>query len=181
MSKTWTRTYHCISLPLGLLLLACGTARAPEKPRVALVMKSLANEFFKTMEDGARAHQQAHPADYELLATGIKDEQDVSGQVRLVEQMIAQGMSAIVIAPADSKALVSACKKAQEAGIIVVNIDNKLDAGVLAERKAQVPFVGPDNRKGARRVGECVARRLKKGDRVAILEGLPNAFNGVER
>ena len=181
MSKTWTRTCHCISLPLGLLLLACGTARAPEKPRVALVMKSLANEFFKTMEDGARAHQRAHPADYELLATGIKDEQDVSGQVRLVEQMIAQGMSAIVIAPADSKALVSACQKAQEAGIIVVNIDNKLDAGVLAERKAQVPFVGPDNRKGARRVGECVARRLKKGDRVAILEGLPNAFNGVER
>ncbi|HEX9202779.1 MAG TPA: substrate-binding domain-containing protein, partial [Vicinamibacteria bacterium] len=132
-------------------------------------------------EDGARAHQRAHPADYDLLATGIKDEQDVSGQVRLVEQMIAQQMSAIVIAPADSKALVSACQKAQEAGIIVVNIDNKLDAGVLAERKAQVPFVGPDNRKGARRVGECIARRLKKGDKVAILEGLPNAFNGVER
>src|SRR5206468_580264 len=117
----------------------------------------------------------AHPLRHHLL------EQDVAGQVRLVEQVMAQGVSAIVIAPADSQALVSACKKAQEAGIVVVNIDNKLDAGVLVERKAQVPFVGPDNRKGARAVGAYLARRLKKGDKVAILEGLPNAFNGVER
>jgi ribose transport system substrate-binding protein len=165
----------------GLGLLGCGTARAPEKPRIALIMKSLANEFFKTMEDGARAHQQAHAAEYELLATGIKDEQDVAGQVRLVEQMIADRVSALVIAPADSKALVSACRKAQEAGIVVVNIDNKLDASVLAERQLQIPFVGPDNRKGARTVGDSLARRLAKGSKVAILEGVPNAFNGVER
>jgi len=165
----------------GLVVLGCGTARAPGKPRVALVMKSLANEFFKTMEDGARAHHQAHAAEYDLLVTGIKDEQDVAGQVRLVEQMVAEGVGALVIAPADSKALVSACRKAQEAGIVVVNIDNKLDAAVLAERQVQVPFVGPDNRKGARKVGDYVAGRLAKGDKVAILEGVPNAFNGIER
>lgn len=170
-----------VALAAGLVLLGCGTARAPGKPRIALVMKSLANEFFKTMEDGARAHQQANPAEYELLATGIKDEQDVAGQVRLVEQVIADRVSALVIAPADSKALVSACRKAQEAGIVVVNIDNKLDASVLAERHVQIPFVGPDNRKGARAVGERLARRLAKGSKAAILEGVPNAFNGVER
>jgi ribose transport system substrate-binding protein len=169
------------ALAAGLALLGCGTARAPEKARIALVMKSLANEFFKTMEDGARAHQKANAAEYDLLATGIKDEQDVAGQVRLVEQMIADRVSALVIAPADSKALVSACRKAREAGIVVVNIDNRLDAAVLAERHLQIPFVGPDNRKGARAVGERLARGLGKGDKVAILEGVPNAFNGVER
>jgi ribose transport system substrate-binding protein len=62
-----------------------------------------------------------------------------------------------------------------------VNIDNQLDAAVLAERRIQIPFVGPDNRKGARAVGEYLARRLAKGDKAAILEGVPNAFNGVER
>jgi ribose transport system substrate-binding protein len=169
------------ALAAGLVLLGCGTARAPGKPRIALVMKSLANEFFKTMEDGARAHQQANAAEYELLATGIKDEQDVAGQVRLVEQVIADRVSALVIAPADSKALVSACRKAQEAGIVVVNIDNKLDASVLAERHLQIPFVGPDNRKGARRVGEYLAGKLRKGDEVAILEGVPTTFNAQQR
>ncbi|HSB61968.1 MAG TPA: substrate-binding domain-containing protein, partial [Vicinamibacteria bacterium] len=169
------------ALAAGLALLGCGTARAPARPRVALVMKSLANEFFKTMADGARAHQKAHAAEYDLLVAGIKDEQDVAGQVRLVEQMVAEGVGALVIAPADSKALVTACRKAQEAGIVVVNIDNKLDAAVLAERQVQVPFVGPDNRKGARKVGDHVAGRLARGDKVAILEGVPGAFNGVER
>lgn len=151
------------------------------KPRVALVMKSLANEFFLTMEIGAKKHQAAHASEYELLANGIKDEQDVARQIELVEQMIAQKVNAIVIAPTDSKSLVTVCKKAQDAGIVVVNIDNKLDAGVLADKQVKFPFVGPDNRKGARKVGDCVAQKLKSGDAVAILEGAPNAFNGVQR
>jgi ribose transport system substrate-binding protein len=159
----------------------CGRTAAPTRPRVALVMKSLANEFFKTMEDGARAHQAAHASDYDLLATGTKDEQDVGGQIRLVEQMIAERVDALVIAPADSKALVSTCKKAADAGLVVVNIDNKLDAEILREKRLQAPFVGPDNREGARAVGAYLAKRLKPGDKVAIIEGAPNAENAVQR
>lgn len=161
-----------------------GTPATPAsggKPRLALVMKSLANEFFLTMENGARAHQKAHALDYELLANGIKDELDVSKQIDLVEQMIAQKVDALIIAPADSKALVPVCRKAQQAGMVVVNIDNRFDAAVLAEAKAAIPFVGPDNRKGARAVGEFLAKKLKAGDEVAIIEGAPNAFNGQQR
>lgn len=151
------------------------------KPRVALVMKSLANEFFLTMETGAKARQKEHADQYELLSNGIKDEQDVSKQIDLVEQMIAQGVQAIVIAPADSKALVPVCKKAQEAGIVVVNIDNKFDNDVLASSNVKIPFVGPDNRKGAKLVGDYLTRDLKGGDKVAIIEGAPNAFNATQR
>ena len=170
----------CLALAI-LLLASCNTAPQPAKPRIALVMKSLANEFFKTMQDGATAHQQAHAAEYELIANGAKDELDLSRQVEIVEQMIAQQVQAIVIAPADSKALVPVCQRAQAAGIVVINIDNKLDAAVLAERNLRIPFVGPDNRKGARLAGEALARRLKPGDQVAILEGVPTAFNAQQR
>ncbi|HKQ92679.1 MAG TPA: sugar ABC transporter substrate-binding protein [Blastocatellia bacterium] len=170
----------CLALPI-LLLASCNTAPQPAKPRIALVMKSLANEFFKTMQDGATAHQQTHAAEYELIANGTKDELDLSRQVEIVEQMIAQQVQAIVIAPADSKALVPVCQRAQSAGIVVINIDNKLDAAVLAERNLRIPFVGPDNRKGARLAGEALARRLKPGDQVAILEGVPTAFNAQQR
>ena len=45
----------------------------------------------------------------------------------------AEQVDAIVIAPADSKALVPVCKRASDAGIVVVNIDNKFDAGALSE------------------------------------------------
>lgn len=154
---------------------------APAKPRVALVMKSLANEFFRTMEDGARAHEKANAGKYELLANGIKDELDVNRQIQLIEQMIAQKVDALVLAPADSKALIAVCKRALDSGVVVVNIDNKFDDAVLAASGAKFPFVGPDNRKGANAVGDYLAAKLKAGDKVVIIEGAPNAFNGIQR
>jgi len=182
------RTYRTVLTPSALIavvvcclgLAGCKKETAG-KPRIALVMKSLANEFFLTMENGARAHQKAHAADYDLIANGIKDELDISRQIDLVEQMIAQRVNAIVIAPADSKALVPVCKKAVAAGITVINIDNQFDAAVLADQQLKLPFVGPDNRKGARMVGDYLAGKLKAGDKVAILEGAPSAFNAIQR
>ncbi|MHC4330524.1 MAG: substrate-binding domain-containing protein [Planctomycetota bacterium] len=165
-----------------LLVLPAGCKqRKSDKPRIALVMKSLANEFFKTMEDGARAHHAEHAGKYDLKADGIKNELDVAQQVRIVELTVAQGVDAIVIAPADSKALVPVCKRAMDAGVVVVNIDNKFDAAVLADKGVSIPFVGPDNRKGARLAGEHLAKKLKAGDKVAIIEGAPNTFNGIQR
>jgi len=153
----------------------------PGKPRIALIMKSLANEFFATMADGAQQHQSAHREQYDLVVNGIKDERDLARQVALVEEMIAQQVDAIVIAPADSKALVPVLKRAQAAGVIVVNIDNKLDDEVLASAGAEVPFVGPDNRAGARQVGQYLAQHLQAGAQVALLEGIPTSFNSQQR
>ena len=61
---------------------------ADAKPKVALVMKSLANEFFQTMEEGAKAHQKANANDYNLIANGIKDETDTAAQIKIIQQMI---------------------------------------------------------------------------------------------
>jgi ribose transport system substrate-binding protein len=154
---------------------------SPEgKPRVALVMKSLANEFFSTMAEGAKRHQ-ADSGKYDLVINGIKDERDLSRQVALVEEMIALRVDAIVIAPADSKGLVPVLRRAKRAGIVVVNIDNRLDEQVLAEEGVQIPFVGPDNREGAKKVADYLANQLKPGDQVAILEGIRTSFNAQQR
>jgi ribose transport system substrate-binding protein len=152
-----------------------------EKPKVALVMKSLANEFFLTMEDGAKAYQKDHSADFDLISNGIKDETDTAGQTRIVEQMILAKVNALVIAPADSKAMVPVIKKAIDAGITVVNIDNQLDPAVVKSKNINVPFVGPDNRKGARLVGEYLAKQLKAGDEVGIIEGVSTTTNAQAR
>jgi ribose transport system substrate-binding protein len=156
-------------------------AGPPRTRRVALVMKSLANEFFVTMAEGAKAHQAASGGAYTLIVNGIRNESDLSQQVALVEQMMAQGVDAIVIAPADSRALVPVLAKAQRQKIVVVNIDNKLDEPTLQQAGIDVPFVGPDNRAGARAVGLAVAPKLARGSKVAILEGIPTAFNAQQR
>ncbi len=156
-------------------------AESAEKPKVALVMKSLANEFFLTMEDGAKAYQKEHSADFDLISNGIKDETDTAGQTRIVEQMILAKVNALVIAPSDSKAMVPVIKKAVDAGITVINIDNQLDPAVIKSKNINVPFVGPDNRKGARLVGEYLAKQLKAGDEVGIIEGVSTTTNAQAR
>lgn len=157
-------------------------AHAEDKPKVALVMKSLANEFFRTMEDGAKDYQKAHADEFELIANGIKNETDTGEQIRIVEQMVNAGAKALVIAPADSKALVSAVKKAMDQGVVVINIDNRLDPALLKSKGISVPFVGPDNRKGARLVGDYLANeKLKAGDQVGIIEGVPTTTNAQQR
>lgn len=163
------------------LPLSSAYAETSQKPKVALVMKSLANEFFLTMEDGAKAYQKEHSADFELVSNGIKDETDTANQIRIVEQMIVSKVNALVIAPADSKAMVPVIKKAVDAGITVINIDNQLDPGVLKSKNISVPFVGPDNRKGARLVGEYLAKQLKAGDEVGIIEGVSTTTNAQQR
>ena len=151
------------------------------KPKVGLVMKSLANEFFVTMQDGAKDYQKAHAADFDMITNGIKNETDTSAQIDIVNQMILAKVNAIVIAPADSKALVNVLKKASDAGIKVVNIDNRLDPEVLKSKNLEVPFVGPDNRKGSRLVGEYLVKQLASGDKVGIIEGVPTTTNAQQR
>src|ERR1700756_693689 len=156
-------------------------AQAAKKPKVALVMKSLANEFFLTMEAGAKDHQKHNASQFDLVTNGIKNETDTAAQIQIVEQMIVSKVDAIVLAPADSKALVPVVKKAVDAGIIVVNIDNRLDPDVLKSKDLNVPFVGPDNRKGAKKVGDYLARKLKAGDEVGIIEGVSTTTNAQQR
>ncbi|QXI26441.1 sugar ABC transporter substrate-binding protein [Pseudomonas vanderleydeniana] len=151
------------------------------KPKVGLVMKSLANEFFVTMQDGAKDYQKAHSADFDMITNGIKNETDTAAQIDIVNQMILSKVDALVIAPADSKALVTVLKKASDAGIKVVNIDNRLDPQVLKSKNLDIPFVGPDNRKGARLVGDYLAKTLASGDKVGIIEGVPTTTNAQQR
>ncbi|NMY84384.1 sugar ABC transporter substrate-binding protein [Pseudomonas sp. WS 5411] len=176
---------------LAVAVLAAASAALPlssafaddtaAKPKVGLVMKSLANEFFVTMQDGAKDYQKAHAADFDMITNGIKNETDTSAQIDIVNQMILAKVNAIVIAPADSKALVNVLKKASDAGIKVVNIDNRLDPEVLKSKNLEVPFVGPDNRKGSRLVGEYLAKQLASGDKVGIIEGVPTTTNAQQR
>ena len=185
MSHAFRRRFLTVALAaIAAAAVPGGYAQAQGKPKVALVMKSLASEsseFFLTMENGAKEYQKHNASQFDLITDGIKDEADSASQIRIVEEMIASKVYAIVLAPADSKALVPVVKKAVDAGIIVVNIDNRLDPGVLKSKRLNVPFVGPDNRKGARKVGDFLAKKLKAGDEVGIVEGMPTTTNAQQR
>ncbi|SFL09253.1 monosaccharide ABC transporter substrate-binding protein, CUT2 family [Loktanella salsilacus] len=174
-----TFTKIAASAAAAIALLAA-PVMAQDKPVVGLVMKSLANEFFQNMMEGAEAHA-AQRGDYELRAVGMQNETDFESQINAVENFITQGVDAIVIAPADSKAMVRPIKKAIAAGITVVNFDVALDADAKAQQGLELAFVGPDNRGGAKMAGDALAEALGAGGKVVIIEGNPSADNATQR
>ena len=156
-------------------------AFAADKPKVGLVMKSLANEFFKQMQAGAQEYAAKNTDKFSFKAVGMKDERDFAAQVDAVENFVTQKYDIIVVAPADSKAMVTPLAKAIKAGVIVINIDVELDHDAKKAAGIDLAFFGPDNRAGAKLAGGALAKELGSGGKVVILEGNPEADNGQQR
>jgi ribose transport system substrate-binding protein len=159
---------------------ATGQAQQTKKPVIGLVMKSLANEFFKDMEEGAVKHAQER-GDLTLVPVGMHSETDIDTQISAIENFITQKVDAIVVAPADSRALVPPLARAIKAGIIVINIDVALDEAAKKQAGVDLAFVGPDNRAGAKMSGDVLAKALGTGGKVVIIEGNPGADNAQQR
>jgi ribose transport system substrate-binding protein len=169
---------------LAVLVVTLGSMAlaADKKPVVGLVMKSLANEFFKTMEEGARKFA-AEDGTFELIPVGMNSETDIDTQINAMDNFISQGVDLIVLAPADSVGLVPSVKKATDAGILVVNFDVTLDKQALKDNNLPEDFlfVGPDNEEGSYLVGNFLGEKIGKGAKVIIIEGNPGADNAKQR
>jgi ribose transport system substrate-binding protein len=165
----------------AFLCLYGASCHAAEPVKIALIMKDMGNEFFQGMAAGAKTHQLQHRADYQLNVSGITDETDRSGQIALIKTATSERVDAIVIAPVDSEALMPYLQTAIQSGIVVINIDNKLDDRLLIAAELNIPFLGPSNKAGAKLAGDFLAKQLKSGDQVAIIEGISSATNAKSR
>ncbi|TVO53200.1 sugar ABC transporter substrate-binding protein [Denitromonas halophila] len=155
-------------------------APAPVRKRVALVMKTLTNPFFVQMEQGARRAERA--LDVDLLVRTAAQETSIEQQIQIVDDMIAAKVDAIVIAPGDSQRLVPVLKTAIDAGIKVVNIDNRLDPEAIRQAgMAPVPFISVDNEKGAYAAVRYLVKGLTEPAEAVILEGIRSADNARQR
>jgi ribose transport system substrate-binding protein len=153
---------------------------APVKKEIGLVMKTLVNPFFVEMEKGARRAESE--LGISLRVKTAAQETSIEQQIQLVEDLISAKADAIVIAPGDSQRLVSTLKKAADAGIKIVNIDNRLDPETVRQSGMQpVPFVSVDNDAGAYKAGKFLAEGVNVPTDAAILEGIRSANNGRQR
>jgi ribose transport system substrate-binding protein len=179
--KRITKTLAACLLGTALVITGAGLGRAQEKkPVIGLVMKSLANEFFKDMQEGAVKHVQER-GDLTLIPVGMHSETDIDTQINAIENFITQKVDAIVVAPADSRALVPPLARAIKAGIVVINIDVALDEAAKKQAGVSLAFVGPDNRTGAKMSGDVLAKTLGSGGKVVIIDGNPGADNAQQR
>ncbi len=158
-------------------------AAAAEQPHtssagktIALVMKTLTNPFFIEMEKGARRAEKE--LGVTLLVKTASQETSIEQQIQIVEELIRMKVDAIVIAPGDSLRLVPVLKSAQDAGIHIVNIDNRLEPEAMKKQGlTHVPFISVDNEKAAYASARFIARSIMKPAQAAIIEGILSADN----
>ncbi len=170
-------------------LLAPGSTLASAQPtsssaapqyKIALVMKTLTNPFFVEMEKGARQAEKELGID--LIVKTTAQETSIDQQITIVEELIREKVDAILIAPADSVQLIPVLKKAQEAGIVIINIDNQLDP--QASEKiglTGVPYISVDNVQGAYLSAQSIGAKVTAPTQAAILEGIVTARNAQDR
>jgi ribose transport system substrate-binding protein len=152
-----------VAVSLGVLW----NNRAAEKSyTIAVIPKGTTHEFWKSINAGAVKAQR------ELTAKGIKveiiwkgplREDDRDQQIQVVENFMARHVSAIVLAPLDSQALVRPVHHAIQAGVPVVVMDSDLKSDQY------VSFVATDNYKGGQLAGQEMGRLLGGHGNVILL------------
>lgn len=172
------RSVAAVTAPSQVATPAPAAKEAPRK--IGLVMKTLTNPFFVEMEKGARRAEAE--LGVELSVKTASQETSIEQQIQIVEELIAAKVDAIVIAPGDSVRLVPVLKKAQAAGIKVVNIDNALSTeAIAAEHLQPIPFISVDNEHAAYEATRSVVGEIKKPTEAAIIEGIRTAENAQQR
>ena len=175
---------------LSTILIGCSTnsssskdsssTKSTDKKNIALVMKTLTNPFFIEMEKGARQAESEFNIKL-TVKTGAK-ETSIEQQIAIVEEFINAKVDAIVIAPGSSTELIPVLKKAQDAKIPIVNIDNRLDPDLSKKQGlVNVPFISVNNENGAYLSAKYISDKITKPTKVAIIEGIRGADNAEQR
>jgi ribose transport system substrate-binding protein len=146
----------------GLLSLALALSSGAEAaPKIGVLLKAK-TEFWAAAEKGALSAGERLGA--EVTVKAPMRESDINVQIQFLNAFVAQGMNAIVIAPASKDALIEPVAAALAKGVKVVVIDTMLAGG-------QMPvFVGTDQREAGRAGGRFLAGFVADGDEVGIFK-----------
>jgi ribose transport system substrate-binding protein len=116
--------------------LASHAALAKDLKSVGMTVGSLGNPYFLALVDGAT--KQAHAINPNAQVSAVSSDYDLGKQFTQMDNFIASGVDLILVAAADPKAIGSAVKRAEAAGITVVAVDveaNGVDATVETDNQ----------------------------------------------
>jgi ribose transport system substrate-binding protein len=157
-----------------------GQAQPDHQITIALVMSNRTNPLYTEVERGAR--QAEIDLGVRLTVKTAAQETSVDQQIQVIEGLLREKVQAIVIAPVDSFELIPVLKKAQDAGIVIVTIENPLNAE-LSEKVGLkgIAFVGANNELGAYEAARTVSSQLSQPSKVLILEGKRTTISSEDR
>ncbi|CAM3434135.1 MULTISPECIES: ribose ABC transporter substrate-binding protein RbsB [Paenibacillus] len=142
-----------------------------EDMKIGLSISTLNNPFFVSLKDGVV--EEAAKQGIEVVVVDAQN--DSAKQSNDVDDLIQQGVDALLINPTDSSAISTVVQTANSLDIPVVTLDRSADKGEVAT------LVASDNVKGGQMAAEFIVEQLGKDAKVIELEGVPGASATRER
>ncbi|ATX75567.1 MAG: sugar ABC transporter substrate-binding protein [Reinekea forsetii] len=140
---------------------------------IGYITKSATNSGWMMINQGAA--DAAKEAGVDLITVGPTFQGDLSSQLEVFENLLAQGIKAIAIAPVDSSGIAPAVKDAMDAGVAVVAIDTGVNGAAVTS------FVATDNYAVAKVQGAYAATLVNDGDAIVYVTGNQAQSTGQER
>lgn len=166
------RTALRFALAAAASTLAISTAYAADC-KIGISMKTLDAPYFAAQEVSAKKH--AEELGCEVISADAQN--DLNKQIADVEDMVAQGIGALIVNPRDSKGMVPAVNAASAAGVKVFVIDSTLDPAANF-----ITLVQSSNSQNGQLVGQWLADHTKGKDlKIALLSGDKGNEVGQER
>ncbi len=138
--------------------------KTAEDVKIAVILKSLTNSFWMMAKSAAEAKAEELGVTVEVFA--ITEETDYQAQVNTIEDCVNKGFDVIAIVPADSNAVVPACKAAVKAGVDVIAIDTE-----IGEEGIACSYIGSDNVAGGKMAAEYVIDQVGTEGAIAVIRG----------
>lgn len=152
--------------------------RAPRPLTIAWIPKALNNPVFELGQEGAlqkaAALTASGPVPVNVLYVGPVAS-DAAEQVRVVEDAIRRSVDAIAISCDDPTACVEPINRAVAAGIPVLTWDSD------SPDSRRLTYLGINNYQAGRTAADLLSRALKGKGKIALLTGVPGAYNLEER
>ncbi len=158
----------------GLLVVAAAGCNRPAAAlKIAVIPKSTNDTFWVLVHSGAEKGAKA--AHVSIDWNGPANESDTDVEIRLLSDMLAKGVSAVVIAPQDAKALAEPIRSAMKQVPVVV-----MDSAVATDD--YTAFVATDNLEGGKMAGREMIKLLgKDGGKVIMLRNDPASASTMDR
>ena len=140
---------------------------------IGYITKSATNAGWMMINQGAE--DAAAEEGVKLVSVGPAFQGDLSSQLEVFENLVAQGAKAIGIAPVDSAGVAPAVTDAMSSGIPIIAIDTGVSGADVTS------FVATDNYAVAKVQGAIAATLVNDGDTVIYVTGNQAQSTGQER
>jgi ribose transport system substrate-binding protein len=150
---------------------ATPAAAQPQEIVLGLSLSTLNNPFFVTLKEGA----ERAAAQYGVKLIVVDAQDDPAKEAANIEDLIQKKVSALLINPTDTKAVVPSIQKANQAGIPVFTVDRAAEGGEI------VSHIASDNVAGGQMAAEFLCKALNGKGKVVELEGIPGTSAARDR